>query len=189
MYEYFNGKIIDCTDEYVVIDIGGIGYKLEVASSMRTKLRLGEIHMIYAEQIVSENKMGIYGFYNAEEKAMFNILRSVSKIGPKTALGIMGALSISEIVSAVRSDDAKLLSRAPGVGEKSAMRIIIELRDKVKDFDITELPELSSSKADLIDALEGLGYSRYEITKHIAILDLEGLELDEMIKLFLKTMN
>lgn len=189
MYEYFKGKIVKLNSEFIVIDINGIGYKLEVPKSMQDHISIGSDAMIFAEQVVSENKIAVYGFYNEDQKWMFNLLRTVSKVGPKTALGIVGVLSTDEIVNAINSDDAKLLSTCPGVGAKSAAKIIIELKDKVKGYVVSEIEEGASSSAELIDVLEGLGYSRYEITKHLASLDLKGLELDEMIKLFLKTMN
>lgn len=189
MYEYFEGKIVKINSEFVVIDIGGIGYKLEVPSSMQDRITIGTEAMVFAEQVVSENRIAIYGFYSEDQKWIFNLLRTVSKVGPKTALGIVGALTTDEIVNAINSDDSKLLATCPGIGAKSAAKIIIELKDKVKGYVVTSVEEGVSASTELIDALEGLGYTRYEITKHISTLDLNGLELNEMIKLFLKTMN
>ena len=189
MYEYFEGKIVKLNSEYVVVDIGGIGYKLEVPKSMQDHLFVGDEAMIFAEQVVSENRIAVYGFYNDDQKWIFNLLRTVSKVGPKTALGIVGHLSTDEIVNAINSDNDKLLASCPGIGAKSAAKIIIELKDKVKGYVVTDTDNMNSSYVDLIDALEGLGYSRYEITKHISTLDLTGMELNDMIKLFLKTMN
>lgn len=189
MYEYFEGKIVKVDSENIVIDINGIGYKLEVPTSLRDHVSVGSERMIFAEQIVSENRIAIFGFYNEDQKWIFNLLRSVSKVGPKTALGIVGALNTDEIINAINIGDDKLLATCPGIGAKTAARIIIELKDKVKSFIVSSDELADNPDIDLIDALEGLGYSRYEITKHIAKLDLKGLELDEMIKVFLKTIN
>ena len=189
MYEYFEGKIVKVDSENIVIDINGIGYKLEVPTSLQDHVSIGTDKMIFAEQVVSENRIAIYGFYNEDQKWIFNLLRTVSKVGPKTALGIVGALNTDEIVNAINIDDAKLLATCPGIGAKTAARIIIELKDKVKSYVVSSEDINDNQNLELIDALEGLGYSRYEITKHIASLDLSGLAIDEMIKLFLKTIN
>ncbi len=193
MYEYFEGKIVDFYDSYLVVDIAGIGYRLEAPKNILSQVRIGEEKVIYAEQVVSENRISVYGFATKEDREMFNILRTVPKIGPKTAIGILGSVTLSKLVASIVSEDKATLTKLPGIGAKSAERLIIDMKDKVKDFefaieDIDAQPK-SSLHSELVEALTQFGYNRFEIEKKIAHIDFEGMTIDEALKFALKNMN
>lgn len=197
MYDFFRGKIVDYYQGNLIIEVMGIGYKLEVGEKLEDKFEIGEEKTIYTEQIVSENRISIYGFFSKDEKKMFNLLRTVPKIGPKTALGILGGTELSILVANIINQDKSALSRLPGIGTKTAERIIIDLKDKVMEFNIDAdeilhaLGEVNNTgiKAEVAEALIGLGYSSYEIEKKISNFDFTNMSLDEALRYAIKNMN
>lgn len=194
MYEYFDGKIVDFYDDFIIIDVAGIGYRLISPKNILSQVSIGENKVIYAEQVVSENSNSIYGFATKEDRKMFNLLRTVPKVGPKTAIGILGAISLSKLVSAILSSNKDVLKKLPGIGLKSAERLIIDLKDKVKEFGIQmeenePITTFTGVKHEVIEALIQFGYNSYEIEKKLSKLDFNDLTIDQALKLALKNMN
>lgn len=194
MYEYFDGKIVDYYSDFLIIDVSGVGYRLISPKNILSQVSIGENKVIYAEQVVSENSISIYGFASKEDRRMFNLLRTVPKVGPKTAIGILGSITLSKLVSAILSSDKNVLKELPGIGLKSAERLIVDLKDKVKDFDVmVEDKDVEISytgiKNELYEALIQFGYNSYEIEKKLSKLDFKDLTIDEALKLALKNMN
>ncbi|WP_026893973.1 Holliday junction branch migration protein RuvA [Clostridiisalibacter paucivorans] len=189
MFEYIKGIIDFIGEDYIVIENGGIGYK--VFTSRNSILSINEDDgkkncKIYTLLNVREDDISIYGFTSNEELKIFKLLLSVSKIGPKVGLGMLSTMSPNDIKLSITSEDVDNLSKAPGVGKKTARRIILELKDKI-EYDISEdLTSVDISTHGNIDetitALMALGYTRIEINKVIGKIDMENLTTEETIK-------
>ena len=173
MYEYFLGQITDVTPSFVVIEVAGIGYKVLTANPYRYQVANEPVKM-YIHQAVSENGMSLFGFYDADEKALFEKLLNVSGIGPKSALAILANNDHSGLIQAVNQENATYLTSFPGVGKKTAQQIVLDLKGKLNDLNVdvtgqTELdvttPAVDGALADALAALEALGYSAREVKK------------------------
>jgi Holliday junction DNA helicase RuvA len=173
MYEYLNGRVVDIQPSYVVLDVAGIGYRLNVANPYRFAVETTT--QFYVEQIVRETEMSLYGFGDRDEKALFNQLLNVSGIGPKSALAILASADAAGLIQAVESGDAKYLTQFPGVGKKTAQQIVLDLKGKLGDLAnsngvaiVVEQSATSTDNQALSDALEALlalGYSSRDVAK------------------------
>jgi Holliday junction DNA helicase RuvA len=175
-------------NESVIINIGGIGFRVYVSSS--TSSQLGAIKgrvSVYTHLHVREDSISLYGFASSEELTLFRNLISVSGIGAKLALTVLSALNPEQLVMAITSGDIDLLSQTPGIGKRIASRLVVELRGKLeKEWREVALP-LAPENADAIAALTGLGYSVAEATRAISRLpDSESLSLEEKIRMALQ---
>ncbi|WP_338209935.1 Holliday junction branch migration protein RuvA [Lactiplantibacillus paraxiangfangensis] len=173
MYEYFLGQITDVTPSFVVIEVSGIGYKVLTANPYRYQVGDAQVKM-YIHQAVSDNGMSLFGFYDADEKALFEKLLNVSGIGPKSALAILANNDHSGLIQAINQENATYLTSFPGVGKKTAQQIVLDLKGKLNDLNVdvtgqTELdvttPEVEGALADALAALAALGYSQREVKK------------------------
>lgn len=197
MFAYIKGRLELKTAEYVVIDVGGIGYKIFMSQTSIEKLSETEKEVkVYTYLKVREDDVSIYGFNTNEELRMFELLLSVSGIGAKSAIAILSSITPSKFALAVISDDVITLKKLPGVGQKSAQRIILELKDKLKtqeavqeDTQLIETIKENDVITEVIAALQVLGYSRYEINKILPKLTQEKANLEEMIKLGLRYLS
>ena len=198
MISYIKGKLQYLSDSFVIIDNGGIGYKIFVSPKLMSNIgKIGDNVTVFTYMSVKDDGISLYGFENFEELEIFNKLITVSGIGPKGALGIISNLTPADFIMAVISDDVAAVSKAPGVGKKTAQRIILELKDKFKTEDFIEEKifgegkGLSSvvtdnSKIEAIEALTSLGYGRSEAAKAVSAVFEEGGTTEEMLKLALK---
>lgn len=164
MYEYIKGEIVSKKHDYVVVDNAGIGYKIFTSINTMSRLQKNEQALLHTYLHVREDIMVLYGFYSEEELFLFNMLISISGIGPKAALSILSVLSYQEVATAVVCEDAASLSKAPGIGKKTAMRIILELKDKLKGLDVEDMEvkeqiEVSDKYSEAVNALLVLGYN------------------------------
>lgn len=173
MYEYFLGQIVDVTPGFVVIEVAGIGYKVLTANPYRYQVGPDAVKM-YIHQAVSDNGMSLFGFFDADEKALFEKLLNVSGIGPKSALAILANNDHAGLIQAINQGNATYLTSFPGVGKKTAQQIVLDLKDKLNDLnvEVTGQTELSmptdpaeGALADALAALEALGYSARETKK------------------------
>ena len=146
MYSYIKGTVEEINLDYVVIDNNNIGYKINVSSNTIKDLHLGSMAKIYTKLIVREDDMSLCGFATKEEMKMFELLTSVSKIGPKVGLSILSFASPGQLGAYILSEDVSKLSKAPGVGKKTAERIVLELKDKVDKNNVEFEPTLLSSE-------------------------------------------
>jgi Holliday junction DNA helicase RuvA len=172
----------------VIINVGGIGFRVYVSSS--TSSQLGAVRgrvSVYTHLHVREDSISLYGFASSEELTLFRSLISVSGIGAKLALTVLSALNPEQLVMAITSGDIDLLSQTPGIGKRIASRLVVELRGKLeKEWREVALP-LAPENADAIAALTSLGYSVAEATKAISRLpDSESLSLEEKIRMALQ---
>ena len=188
MYSYIKGIIEEISLDHVVIDNNGIGYKINASANTIMKLQLGCECKIYTKLIVKEDDMSLCGFYDKEELRMFELLTSISKIGPKVGLGILSFASPKQIGAYILSEDIGKLSKAPGVGKKTAERIVLELKDKIDknnvEFEATLLTSQPSvvSQDEAVDALVALGYSLQESKEAVQKCKKDGLNTEDIIK-------
>ena len=190
MYAYINGKIADKASNYVVIDNNGIGYKIFMSTTAIEKLpEVGENQKIYTYYHVREDNISLYGFLNNEELRMFELLLSVSGIGAKSAVQILAAISPSSFALAVISNDVSKIVKIPGIGKKTAERIILELKDKLKtEQAVTKNAEIKEAIYDdekdieALTALQVLGYTKKEIEKALEKIELQNLSVEEIIR-------
>ena len=190
--------------EYVVIDVGGLGYKVFMSGTGMDQLgEIGKEVKVYTYYRVREDDISIYGFNTNEELRMFELLLSVSGVGAKTALSMLAVCTPSEFVLAIVSEDINVLTSIPGIGPKSAKRIILELKDKIKkeqqiqeltsasknsktisetNVKVKQLIEDDNKVQEAIAALQVLGYNKKEIEKAFMKIEKAGLTTEELIK-------
>ncbi len=193
MYAYIKGSLEIKTAEYIVVETSGIGYKIFMSETAIDKLgEIGSIVKIYTYLKVREDDMSLYGFNTNEELRMFELLLSVSGVGAKSAIVILSNITPSSFALAVITDDVSKLKKLPGIGPKTAQRIILELKDKlnaINDTSKDELEEMLSKKeedgekvAEAMSALQVLGYSRKEIEVAFEGFDKSDLGVEDIIK-------
>lgn|GEM_PF-16370 len=193
---YVKGELAFVDDRSVVVDVGGVGYLVNVSPATVSRLpSRGSDVQIFTYFQSGESGQALHGFLTQEEVRLFTLLISVSGIGPKVASAILGAMSPQQIILAIVAEDAVALSKAPGVGKKTAQRVMLELKDKIKSatgeessYSSTSIVNTSSgAKQDAIDALLALGYGRAESVQ--AVLEVavdDEMSADVIIKLALK---
>lgn len=198
MIAFVKGILEEASAESVVIESGGLGYRIAVSSATAQALpSIGSPVKLYTYLNVTETGVALFGFAAKEEQEMFQRLITVSGIGPKGALGFLSALSPSELILAVLSDDLKTLCKAPGIGKKTAQRMVLELRDKFHNEDFLlgsrALPAAvefvqGDPKTEAVEALAQLGYTRSEAVRAVSGVDGEGLSTEAILKQALKSM-
>lgn len=187
MYYYIKGELVLKQDNFAVVDNGGVGYKIYTSQNSISGLMVGSDVTFYTYLYVREDIFDVYGFSTNDELSMFLHLLSVSGVGPKAALAILSVMTPQQLVLAVITSDAKTLTKANGVGAKMAQRVILELKDKLKNVDIVPddafseeiLAEDSANEA--VSALMVLGYSQQEAKKAVSKVDLT-LSTEEIVK-------
>ena len=199
MYAYIKGSLEEKLKDSIVVETGGIGYKIYVSEQTMEKLgELGEKVKIYTHYHVREDNISLYGFLSNEELKMFELLIQVSGIGAKTAIVMLSNISPSEFAIAVISNDIKTLTKIPGVGSKSAQRIVLELKDKLKTEDAIsknteDLPTDNTVDNEKVEeatqALQILGYNKGEVKKVIEKLKVKDLSIEDIIKHALKQLS
>lgn len=198
MFYHIAGELILTDLNYAVIDCGGVGYKITISGNTLGKIsgHRGEKIRLYTHLVVREDEFELYGFFEPEELAAFRMLISVSGVGPKAAMSVLTLLPPAKFALAVTMEDAKLLSKAQGVGAKTAARIILDLKDKISKKITSESPSdypirtnTDGNKfSDAQNTLMVLGYSRSEAAAALRGVDTESLGLEDIIRESLKKM-
>lgn len=198
MYSYIIGKVISKSKNILILENNNIGYEIYMTEIALSELSIGEDAKIYTYYNVTQDNISLFGFKNLEEKKMFENLISVSKIGAKTALGILSSISTAELAISIITNDINRLSKLPGIGKKTAQRLVLEVIDKVKTEEIifTEEEQKSNEnylnttekEKDVIEALKVLGYNIKEIESVIKTLDIKS-STEDMIKQALKILR
>ena len=203
MFYYLCGKLTYLENALAVIDVGGVGYKLTVSGTTYDAMPASRsvkdppTVKLFTHMAVREDDIELFGFATETELSTFKLLITVSGVGPKAAMSILSFLTPEKFALAVCTDDKKTISKANGIGPKTAARIILELKDKLLKSQGGDLPTLPSSQAtsvppkneklsEAVDALMVLGYSRAEALAAIKDMDLSKMELEEIIRLSLK---
>ena len=187
MFYYVKGELVMTDPQSAVVDCGGVGYKLTVSMNTLSRLtELGKKVCLYTHFSVREDAVELFGFYDTEELYAFRLLISVSGVGPKAAIAILSLLSPAKFAVAVSTGDTKTLSKASGVGAKTAARIVLELKDKVSATAVADDGEAVVETArggiidDAIEALMVLGYKRQTAQK--ALAGCKGETLEELMR-------
>ena len=202
MYAFIEGEVCEKTNGALVLLASGVGWQLSCSNNtLQAAPALGEKMRCYTYLSVREDAMELFGFATREEKEMFTQLTSVSGIGPKTALGVLGAMPLRDLNLAILLGDVNALSRAPGIGKKTAQRIALELKDKVTQADVSAaaagsssipVSAVSAANADgvteAIEALIALGYSSTEARNAISQIRDQSDKPEELIRLALRAM-
>lgn len=171
MIGYLHGKITYLLVDYCLLDVQGVGYRVFIANSTRAKLKLQQEATLFTYLNVRDDAMLLYGFYSQEEYDLFHKLISVAGIGPKVALGILSAITVDNLCRAIQQKQVGILTKLPGIGKKSAERLILELKDKVQsaadaeDFLVVqgEAEVGDDMISEALQALMALGYTQVEI--------------------------
>ena len=194
MLAYIKGSLEIKNNDYIVIDVGGLGYKVNMSKrALETVGNIGDKIKVYTYYRVREDDISIFGFNTNEELRMFELLLSVSGIGAKVALTILSNIEITEFALAVITDDVNKIVKIPGIGKKSAQRIILELKDKLKAQQIAEADgqeetneikkeQNNENEEEAIAALQILGYTKKEIEKAFEKLANKNVSVEELIK-------
>ena len=197
MFYHIEGIVTELEPNLVVLDCGGVGYALNATMNTLSYIHMGDKVKLYVAEAIGENNFDLYGFYTKGEKRCFELLVSVSGIGPKAALSILSYSTPETLALAIMNDDVKALTVAPGVGKKIAQRVILELKDKMSKETAGQeirLPAAvpvtgqNDTMSDAMAALAVLGYSSAEIAPALKKIDATGMSAEEIIKAVLKQM-
>lgn len=191
MIAYVKGRVIFKGGTFVILLCGDVGYKVFVISRDLSKIKTGDAAEFFTHHYVREDDMRLYGFIEWRELEMFELLFSVTGIGPKSAMGILELAPVETIVSAIRSGDKTVLTKVSGIGRKTAERVILELQGKVPAGDINIKGGGDSGKkyAELIEALTGLGYSIAEARAAIEKVPGDVTDISQSLKMALKELG
>lgn len=193
MYEYIKGIYTGLNKDYIVVENSGIGYKVYTSGSTLAKTpKIGEEILLYLQQIVREDFIGLYGFLTKEELNMFKLLLTINGVGAKAALSLLSISNVNNLKYAILSSDEKTIIRAPGIGKKMAQRIILELKDKFKADEFVKTGNVDMAEeqnreniSEAAEALVALGYSEKEAQKAVDSMDNKD-SVENIIKNALK---
>ena len=197
MISFVRGYLSEVYEDSIVIDSQGIGYQIGVPSSVLSELPpVGSEVKIYTYLQIAENLMALYGFASRDDLRIFKMLIGVSGIGPKGALAILSTIRPDDLRFAILSSDAKAIAKSPGIGLKTAQKVILELKDKLSLEEAVELKReavakgsaaLGSAREDALEVLTALGYSSSEALKAVRQVDVtDGMSADAVVKQALK---
>lgn len=202
-----SGALVEKFPPEILIECGGVGYEVTMPmTSIYALPELNEQAIIYTHFVVREDAQLLYGFANTTERKLFRLLIKVNGVGPKLALAVLSAMSADQFVSCVSHDDVSGIVKIPGVGKKTAERLLIEMRDRLKDWQITSttpatdampvqlstdqtfLKPFNDTKGDAINALISLGYKQIQADKAVKQVYSDGMSSEDIIRLSLKSM-
>ena len=193
MYAHIEGIVAEKDQDSIVLDAGGVGYLLNVSgATLAAAPAVGERMKRYCTLNVREDAMELCGFYSREEKRMYERLRGVTGVGSRTALQILSTLSVRDLSIALVTGDAAALTRVPGIGKKTAQRLVLELKDKVEDAQlagqaaVAPKPAANGAEAEAVAALISLGYSSAEAARAVSQVAGQSQEPDKLIFLALR---
>ena len=187
MIACLEGNVLSRSRDSLVVTVGGIGFKVFAPATLLAQVRPGEPLALHTYLHVREQEMTLYGFADEDELGLFELLLTVSGVGPKLALTMLSAMSVDALRLAIGQEQPGVLARIPGIGKKTAEKIVLELKDKVKMAEglPTELAALSEADAEVIDALTALGYSIVEAQRAVQGLPRDVKDVEERLRLAL----
>lgn len=163
MIATLRGEVSQIEDNALILEVGGVGLRVFVPATLRTKLKVGEVVFLYTHLVVREDALTLYGFESQADRELFTILLGVDGVGPKVALSVLSTMTLDAVQRAVFADEADLLSRVPGVGKKTAQKMALHLKDKLKPTDaLARVAAMSDKDSEVLAALTSLGYSVVE---------------------------
>lgn len=196
MYAYLIGKVAEIEEDNLVLEVGNIGYNIKVPGSVAAQLPpVGQQVKVYTYTSVREDALQLFGFLTKDDLRMYRMLITVSGIGPKGGLSLLGAMSADEIRMAVLTQDAKAIAKAPGIGNKTAQRLILDLRDRISIEDAFS-PEqgsavqgtgvLDQARNEAVEALTALGYSASDALRAVKAVEQEDMDVEALLKAALR---
>ena len=191
MIGYLTGKIISSKPTQIILDVNGVGYLVNISISTFEKISEKEIVSLFIHTSVKEDSITLFGFFTRSEKEMFELLISISGIGPKVSLGILSGISVDDLKDAIANENVSRLIAIPGIGRKTAERVVLELRNKVDAIKADGVIKETSAKDEAISALATLGYQRQLAEKVVRDLLSENANysLEELIRKALASLN
>lgn len=197
MFYHLEGTVAEIQPNLAVLDCGGVGFAVNITAATAGTLKMGDKRRLYIAEAITESSFDLYGFASRGEKRCYEMLISVSGVGPKAALSILSCSTPEGLALAVMNSDEKALTAAPGIGKKIAQRIILELKDKIsKELGVVDIPTVSmnapaadnSAMSDAMAALTMLGYSSAEVAPVLRKLNADSMRAEDIIKAVLKNM-
>ncbi len=198
MISLVTGIVRSISSDKAIIDVGGVGLAISITAQTSSQLHLGASAQLFTSLVVREDSLTLFGFLDEQGRNTFELLQTVSGIGPKVALAVMGSHSAESLAKAITQEDIKAIEKVPGIGRKGAQRLILELKGKLTDFGTAETSHVQQPiwREQLMSALISLGYSSKESDKSInevlAAYNEQGvdpskLELSELLKRILQS--
>ncbi len=187
MIATLRGEITQIEDSAVTVEVGGVGLRVFVPAPLRSRLRVGETALLYTHLIVREDALTLYGFETQADRELFHMLLGVDGVGPKVSLAVLSTLTVDTVQRAVFSEDSDILSRVPGVGKRTAQKIVLHLHGKLKPSDALEqVAAMSDRDSEVLAALTALGYSVVEAQTAIQSLPKDApADVEERLRLAL----
>ena len=188
MIATLRGEITQIEDSALIIEIGGVGLRVLAPAPLRGRMKVGETVFLYTYLVVRETELSLYGFESQADRDLFNLLLGVDGVGPKVALSVLSTMNIESVQRAIFSDEPELLSRVPGVGKKSAQKIALYLKDRLKPIDtLASVAAMSDADSEVLAALTALGYSVVEAQSAIQSLSKDAPDdVEERLRLTLQ---
>lgn len=187
MIATLRGEVSQIEENALIVEVGGVGMRVFVPAPMRTNAKAGEVMFMFTHLVVREDALTLYGFESQADRDLFNILLGVDGVGPKVALSVLSTLTLDAIQRAIFADEADLLSKVPGVGKKTAQKMALHLKDKLKPTDaLSKLAALADYDSEVLAALTALGYSVVEAQAAIQSLPKDApKEVEERLRVAL----
>ena len=187
MIATLRGEISQIEENALIVEVGGVGMRVFVPAPMRTNAKAGEVMFMFTHLVVREDALTLYGFESQADRDLFNILLGVDGVGPKVALSVLSTMTIDSIQRAIFADEADLLSKVPGVGKKTAQKMAVHLKDKLKPTDaLAKLAAMADDDSEVLAALTALGYSVVEAQAAIQSLPKDApKEVEERLRVAL----
>jgi Holliday junction DNA helicase RuvA len=177
MIATLRGEIAQVEENALVLEVGGVGLRVFVPAPLRTRTKAGDALMLYTHLVVREDALTLYGFESQAERELFNTLLGVDGVGPKAALSVLSTLTLDAVQRAVFADETEVLNRVPGIGKKTAQKMAIHLKDKLKPMDaLASVAAMTDRDGEVLAALTALGYSVVEAQAAIQALPRDAPE-------------
>lgn len=191
MIATLRGEISQVEDNAIIIEVGGVGLRVFVPAPYRGRAKAGEAAFLFTHLVVREDVLALYGFESQAERDLFNTILGVDGIGPKVALSVLSTLTPDAIQRAVFADEAELLSRVPGVGKKTAQKMALYLKDKLRPMDaLARVAAMSDKDSEVLAALTALGYSVIEAQTAIQSIPKDAPDdVEERLRLALQNIG
>lgn len=183
------GKIIELTEKTAIVDVSGVGYLIYTTAYTRNSLKEGENIFLWTYLVVREDTLDLYGFSEKKEKEFFELLITVSGIGPKSAIGILSLVNVDSLHQAIVSGNTQYLTKISGIGKKGAEKIVLELKDKLTKDGFKINTVMSAELDDVVNALQSLGYSTKEIREVLQKIPTDLTDTNQIIKEALKQLT
>lgn len=188
MIATLHGEIVQIEEHAFVVEVGGVGLRVFVPAPLRGRMKIGEAILLYTHLVVREDALVLYGFESQAERELFNMLLGVDGVGPKVSLAVLSTLSLDTVQRAVYTEESEILGRVPGVGKKTAQKIVLYLHDRLKPADaLARVAALSDTDSEVLAALTSLGYSVVEAQTAIQAMPKDAPpDVEERLRLALQ---